>query len=146
MNTPDPRQSIFYSIEQAIKEYRKYAQHQISIIVPDITLDQTLVLILIYHDKDFSQKEIAEFLFKDYASLTRIIEILVKNSFLNRSENSADRRKKSLKLTAKGKKTIDRLTPVIFQNRINALDGITTIEMAKLKSTLNKITTNCKTK
>lgn len=139
----DPLKSIFYSVEQAIKEYRKYAQRQISMVVPDITLDQTLVLILIDNEEEYSQKEIAELLFKDFASLTRIIEILVKNGFVSRSPNKKDRRKTHLKLSAKGKKTIAILMPIILQNRMNALEGTTDLEINTLKLALNKITNNC---
>lgn len=144
MDDINPLQSIFYNIEQAIREYRKYAQSRISSLVPDITLDQTLVLNLISNDVEFSQTEIAELLFKDYASLTRIIELLVKNGFISRSVNKTDRRKTYLKLTSKGSKTIERLKPIIIQNRINALDGITHFEMDNLKLALHKITDNCK--
>lgn len=140
----DPQQTVFHTIDKTIKEYRKYAQIQISLIVPDITLDQVLALILINNDNEYSQKELAQILFKDYASLTRIIELLVKNGFLSRSVNKNDRRKALLKLTSKGNTTIQKLTPVIYKNRIYALKTVTDEEINNLKLTLNKITNNCK--
>jgi DNA-binding MarR family transcriptional regulator len=143
MKDINPQQSVFYSIEQAIKEYRKYAQGQISKAVPKITLDQVLVLILINNDK-YSQTELSQLLFKDFASLTRMIELLVKNGFLTRSVSKNDRRRNSLKLTPKGKESLEILRPIIFQNRINALNTITDQEIENLKLVLNKITNNCK--
>lgn len=141
----NPIQSVFYSIDQAIKEYRKYAQNEISRTVPNITLDQALILLVIDNNaEEYSQTELALILFKDFASLTRMIELLVKNGFIHRTASAVDRRKTCLKLTAKGNATIQELTPIIFQNRINALEGITDVEMSNLKLTLNKITDNCK--
>jgi len=144
MNNIDPLQSIFYCIDKTIKVYKKYAQNQISKAGIDITLDQTLALILINNDLKFSQSEIAKLLFKDYASVTRIIEILVRNSFVSRSTDNIDRRKTSLELTLKGKTTIEKLEPIIFQNRKNALNSIPEIELINLKLTLNRIVINCK--
>ena len=103
-----------------------------------------LALILINNDNEYSQKELAQILFKDYASLTRIIELLVKNGSLSRSVNKNDRRKALLKLTSKGNTTIQKLTPVIYKNRIYALKTVTDEEINNLKLTLNKITNNCK--
>ncbi|WP_104734863.1 MarR family winged helix-turn-helix transcriptional regulator [Hanstruepera ponticola] len=140
----DPRKSIFYYIDEAIKEYRKYAQKKISVIDPNITLDQLLTLNLIKEDPDSSQKELAQILFKDYASLTRIIELLVKKSYLSRSINQSDRRKFVLKLTAKGHTIVDKLTPVIIENRKIALKNISDTDLKSLKATLKTITDNCK--
>jgi DNA-binding MarR family transcriptional regulator len=140
-----PQQTIFYAIEQSIKEYRKYAQNQISKTVSNITLDQALVLLVIDNKNiEHSQTELSQILFKDFASMTRMIELMVKNGFIQRLENKIDRRKTSLKLTSKGNVTIKKLTPIIFQNRTIALEGISEIELNNLKLTLNKITNNCK--
>lgn len=140
----DPRKSIFYYIDEAIKEYRKYAQKKISVIDPNITLDQLLTLNLIKEDPESSQKELAQILFKDYASLTRIIELLVKKGYLSRSINETDRRKFILKLTEKGYAIVDKLTPIIIENRKIALENISDTDLKNLKATLKKITENCK--
>lgn len=143
MKQLNSKQTVFYDIEKAIKEYRKFAQNQIAKIDADITLDQALLLALIHDGKGQSQTEQSQLLFKDFASITRMVELLVKNSFLERSVNEKDRRKYNLELTAKGKTTIRKLTPIIFQNRRTALKGIQKTEQDNLKSTLNKIIFNC---
>lgn len=144
MIVKDPTQTVFYYLDRAIKEYRKYAQMQIKKIEKDITLDQTLALILISNEKKYSQTELSKILFKDFASLTRMVELLVKKGFITRSINNNDRRRANLELTTKGRLTIKNLTPIIIQNRINALEGIIDLEQNNLKITLNKITNNCK--
>jgi DNA-binding MarR family transcriptional regulator len=140
----NPTGTVLYTIEQTIKEYRKICQKNIGKIVSDITVDQCLVLIILNENSDFSQKEIAELVFKDNASVTRIIELMVKNHYLTRDVNESDRRKFNLKITEKGKKTIDLLTPVIKQNRKTALDGLSANEIELLDKILSKIISNCK--
>ena len=144
MKFKNPTGTVLYSIEQTIKEYRKYSQKNITKIIKDITIDQCLVLIILNNKTTSSQKEIADLIFKDYASVTRIIELMVKKEYLIRTSNQDDRRKFTLKLTAKGEKTIDLLTPEIQQNRRKALKGLSTDEIDQLDKTLNKIILNCK--
>ncbi|TRX16230.1 hypothetical protein FNW25_16885, partial [Flavobacterium franklandianum] len=77
MNNKNPTGTVLYLIEQAIKEYRKVSQRNISKIVKDITIDQCLVLIILNNDAEISQNELANLIFKDNASITRMIELMV---------------------------------------------------------------------
>ena len=145
MKIKNPTGTVLYSIEQTIKEYRKSSQKNITKIVKDITIDQCLVLIILNNKTTSSQKEIADLIFKDYASITRIIELMVKKDYLIRTSNQDDRRKFNLELTGKGEKTLYLLTPEIQQNRKKALKGLSTDEIDQLDKILHKIISNCKT-
>ncbi|WP_338812981.1 MarR family transcriptional regulator [Bernardetia sp. Wsw4-3y2] len=138
-----PTQTALYSIEQAIKEYRKFCQRNISTVVDDITIDQCLVLIILDKQNSLSQKEIAIQIFKDSASITRMIELMVNKDYLTREIDKEDRRRFNLKLTEKGKTTLQLLNPVIEQNRKTALYGLSDLEINQLYSTLQKIISNC---
>lgn len=143
MTKLDPQQTIFYGIENAIKTYRKYAQRQISRVMKGITVDQILILTILETNPNLAQNEIAELLFKDYASITRMIETLVKNNYLVRSINESDRRKFNLEISAKGLDALKTIKPVIIQNRTHALQGINQTEIEQMFKTLKKITNNC---
>jgi DNA-binding MarR family transcriptional regulator len=144
MKKNNPTGTVLYTLEQTIKEYRKYALKNIGRIVKDITVDQCLLLIILNENCNYSQKEIAELIFKDNASITRIIELMVKKEYLKRKINEIDRRKFTLEITEKGKKTIKILTPVIIKNRQNALEGLSENKIELLEQMLNTIITNCK--
>jgi DNA-binding MarR family transcriptional regulator len=144
MKNNNPTGTVLYTIEQTIKEYRKISQKNISQIVRDITVDQCLLLIILDKNITYSQKEIAALIFKDNASITRIIEIMVQKNYLIRKTNESDRRKFNLELTEKGKNTIQLLTPVIQKNRQDALAGLSLNEIELLDNLLTKIITNCK--
>lgn len=146
MKLKNPTGTVLYTIEQAIKEYRKISQKNIAKIVSDITVDQGLVLLILNENSNYSQKEIASLIFKDNASITRIIELMVKKGYLVRKMNEQDRRKFNLEITEKGRNTVELLSPAIKQNRTTALHGLSENEIELLDTLLNKIITNCKTK
>ena len=139
-----PSKTVFYTIDKTIKSYRKFAQKNISKVVNDITIDQKLILHYLNDYPELNQKEIAELVFKDNASMTRMINIMVKKNYLNRSMNDEDRRRYNLEITDKGKEVLLKLPPVIMSNRQKALEGITKEELIQLEKTLNKILSNLK--
>lgn len=138
-----PTQTIFYTIENAIKQYRKISQKRIQEVVNDITIDQALVLTIIEGNPEFTQIDISELLFKDYASMTRMINLLVKNGHLSRVTSDKDKRRSKLSLTKKGTKTIAILKPIILLNRASALERVSRKEQKELANTLTKIIANC---
>ena len=143
MKIPLPSETIFHTIESTIKAYRKFAQNNISKEIKNITLDQSLTLIYLVEFPDLTQNELAELLFKDNASLTRIINTMVKNGFLERSINDQDRRRYKLEITNKGEKVLKTLPNTIINNRSTSLLGITETELNQLNNILNKIKINC---
>ncbi|BFP40312.1 hypothetical protein FGF1_11570 [Flavobacteriaceae bacterium GF1] len=143
MNLKAPTDVVIYSIEKAIKSYRKFAQKNIRKVESNITIDQALLLILLQNRPNLTQVEMAEILFKDYASITRMIEIMVKNDYLTRNENQEDRRRKELIISEKGKEILQKLFPIIEANRNTALRGLSDPEIAQLDSILKKIIKNC---
>lgn len=138
-----PSETIFHVIESTIKEYRKFAQNNINKKIKDITIDQGLVLLFLDEYPEMTQKEIAELVFKDNASMTRMINTMVNKNYLERSMNNSDRRRYKLKITSKGKEVLKTLPSIILNNRNSSLKGITKNELKQLATILNKIRANC---
>ena len=135
--------TIFYMMDKTIKSYRQFAHHNIRTNDLDITIDQWLVLKTVLDNPEMNQREIAKRVFKDHASVTRIIELLVQRKYLTRSFNDNDRRRYNLELTALGKQTYHALVPIIYSNRRTALEGVTTSEIKTFRKIMKKITENC---
>jgi DNA-binding MarR family transcriptional regulator len=133
---------IFYSLENCIKSYRQFAQKNISAAGFTITIDQWLVLKTIQENSSISQQQLAAKVFKDAASITRMIDLLVKNGYLIRSFHQEDRRRFELTLSKEGTKIIQSLEPIIHNNRKKALQGISLAEIEKLQCILSDITSN----
>jgi len=144
MNIDIPTKTVFYIIEKTIKSYRKFSQINIAKVVDDITIDQKLVLQYLNAYPELNQKEIAELVFKDNASMTRMINIMVKKKYLNRKINDHDRRRFKLQITPKGQELLVKLPPVILSNRKKALSGVTKQELIQVEKILNKILLNLK--
>ncbi len=144
MSEINPQLTVFYTVEQAIKTYRKYAQKKLAEQVTGITVDQVLILAVLESEPEIAQREVADLLFKDHASITRMIELLVKNGYLTRAINETDRRKFTLAISHKGHDTLKKLKPVILQNRLDALHGIAEQDITQMFKTLNQIIENCK--
>lgn len=143
MPVANPSQTVFYAIEKAIKVYRQFAQRRITSRGIDITVDQLLILRAIQDHEEITQKQIADMVFKDYASITRIIDLLVKKEYLQRKMHSVDRRRFDLTITTDGNQVLAQLDETVANYRKDALRGISKSEVDSLQKLLQKITDNC---
>ncbi|MDI9256059.1 MULTISPECIES: MarR family winged helix-turn-helix transcriptional regulator [Flavobacterium] len=134
---------IFYKIDKAIRSYRMFAQRQLKTQGYKISVDQWLVIKAILENPGMPQQEIAAVVFKDNASVTRIIEILVQSGYLRRNTHETDRRKTSLEVTENGRDIIQSVQSLVQQNRKVALKGVSESELQNMYQTLNKIIDNC---
>lgn len=134
---------IFYTIEKAIKSYRQFAQRRFNEAGIYITIDQWLVLNYIAQHGECYQHEIAEAVFKDNASVTRIIEILVSSDLLVRKVHEKDRRRYHLTLTQSGLDLIKKTRKVVMENRAKGAEGISEKDFLITETVLKKIIENC---
>ncbi len=132
----------FFVIERAIKSVRRYSQNVFNDLSFDLTVDQWIVLKRIHESEGITQAEIADDVIKDNASVTRIIDQLVKKEVVNRQPHADDRRRFSLILTKKGVKLYDNILPVILRMRTQGIDGISERELKTTIKVLNKIAEN----
>ncbi len=139
----DSSGEFFYLLDKAIRSYRQHAHEQLNGRGLDITVDQWLVLKALHENPERSQQELASAVFKDHASFTRMVELLVKKGYLSRDMHPSDRRRFLLQITKSGAKLLQDMQPVIEQNRKTALKGIGKNELAGLQQTLKKIVDNC---
>jgi DNA-binding MarR family transcriptional regulator len=82
--------------------------------------------------------------FKDFASVTRIIQLLESKDYVRRRTHETDGRRSSLRLTRAGAALISDLEPIIRANRRQALQGLTSTEIERMREMLALITANCR--
>lgn len=138
-----PQETIFYLLEKSMKRYRKLAQSKIDEAGFDISINQLILLINLRERPQSSQVELAELIFKDFASVARMVDILVKKGYLKRIESTIDRRKKDLILSPACINMLDQLIPVIEEYRNNALDDLSQNEVETINTFLKKVIDNC---
>jgi len=91
-----------------------------------ITTEQWSVLRTLSESDEISQKELSERADKDQATLTKILDLLEKNEFIERVQNPSDRRSFLIKITNKGTELVKDVTPFleeIFEKIIHKIDA-----------------------
>ena len=134
---------IFYSLESAIKAYRRFAQARFSAAGVDMTIDQGMVLKAIHDSPDITLQQVGVVAFKDFASVTRIVQLLEKKGLLRRKPHASDGRRSTLTLTRAGESALRLSAPIAQANRRHALKGISPQEVEQLRALLTRITENC---
>ena len=134
---------LFYSLEAAIKAYRRFAQGRLSAAGIDITIDQWLVLKTIHESADVTLQHVGAAVFKDFASVTRIVQLLERKGLLLRTPHPNDGRRSELVLTSAGESLIRTVEPIAQANRRQALEGIDAEQVAQLRAVLKRIVENC---
>lgn len=134
---------IFYTMDKSIRTYRQYAQRQLKNAGYPITIDQWLVIKTIMENPSIRQQELGERIFKDNASVTRIIDLLVKGRYLKRKNNSEDRRRVDLEVTERGEKTISDVHKIVLKNRAVALKTVSKTDLETTRKVLTLIIHNC---
>ena len=138
-----PSQTVLYTAEQAVKVYRRLCQQHLDQAEANLTVDQGLALMVLHRHPALSQQQLAELVFKDKASITRIIELLVQKALLTRIEHPTDRRKSTLQLTDQGQQALGQLRATIELNQQTALQGVSETDLAHCEATLRKLIANC---
>jgi MarR family transcriptional regulator for hemolysin len=134
---------LFYYIEKAIKSYRQFAQRELKNAGLSITVDQWLTLNYLNENPQITQKDLAEAIFKDTASITRIIDLLVTAKYIKRNINKEDKRKSNLSITTLGLEIIDKASPIVNNYRNQALKGIGIAKEDHVKMVMKTIIKNC---
>jgi DNA-binding MarR family transcriptional regulator len=134
---------IFYTIDKAIRTYRQFAQKRLKENGYSITVDQWLVLKGIMENPSMKQNELSSVVFKDAASVNRIIALLVQGGYLTRKTSKTNRRQTNLVVSETGKTLLATMQPLILANRAHALEGISEEEKDIAMRVVERITTNC---
>jgi len=108
----------------------------------NITPEQWAVMSYLHKEDGLYQKQIADFLFKDKPTVTRILDILEKRNLIIRISDEKDRRKFKIYLTQDGKDTVAQLVPIAKEVQLKIKENISREEIETLKTILNKIYTN----
>lgn len=135
---------FFYHLDKAIKTYRQFAQEKLKENGFDITIDQWLVLKAVSENQDINHNDLADAVFKDKASVTRIIELLVKGRYLKSEVHPDSGRKRKLTVTKKANSLLVAIRPLVLQNRKTALKNISNEEIIIAEKVLKRIALNCK--
>lgn len=132
---------LYYLIEKANKVVRRYSQVRFIEAGLEITVDQWLVLKKISDSERITQIELAHAIFKDRASITRILDLLLDKKLVKK-ESGLDKRSYELTLTAAGQKFVDQALIIVKNVRKKGIESMSEKEQLQLKVSLQKIINN----
>ena len=144
MNMKQNNLLFFQELDICIRSYHQFQQELLDKAGIDITPDQWLVLDQLRRGKSRNQREIAQKLDKDAASVNRMLVLLEKKGYISRL--AADTGTKNLKprVTEEGKRVFESAGLALSMAAEAAVKDIKPKHFVKLGKTLREITRNLK--
>jgi DNA-binding MarR family transcriptional regulator len=134
--------SYSFLLDRTARRVKQYAQQRFKELGFNITVDQWIVMKHLYEHEEMKQNELAELLFKDNPTLTRIIDLLCSKGLTVRNIHPNDRRSFVVSLTKEGVKKVEQLTPKVKDIRLKAWNGLSERDFNQFKKILNAIYQN----
>ena len=131
-----------FLLDRTARRVKQYAQSKFKIGDFDVTVDQWLILKNLEENEMLSQTELANLVFKDHPTLTRIIDILCKKGYIERVPHPNDRRSFQLLLTLEGDQKVKELKPKVAAIREKAWENLGQRDFQEFKRILNTIYNN----
>jgi len=107
-----------------------------------LTPEEADTLMLIYHLEGLPQSQLAKILGKDKASITRLMNALVKSGLVGRVQDSNDRRIVRACITEEGKKAFTHIFPKLKALSEQVLDGVSAEEFATIQRVMMRMIEN----
>ncbi len=131
-------------LERTAKRMKRFFQEELLAIDADITVDQWVVLQQLEKKEGQNQLAIAQAVYKDAPTVTRILDLLAKKKLVKRVEDDSDRRRYNIELTKLGRQRIKKVWPHIKAARQKAWVGLDDEAIDKLIESLNQVFENIK--
>lgn len=142
MNDQKLESIIYFIMDKTIRISKKYSLKRLHEEGFNITIDQWIILLRIHEEKQQTQVELAKTVYKDTASITRILDLLHAKKLVRRVPNEQDKRKSNLVLTTKGKEYVERAKKVVDAIRKEGLEGIDQKDIETTNRALQKMAEN----
>lgn len=134
--------SYSFLLDRTARRVKQYAQQRFKELGFNVTVDQWIVLKHLHEHDEMKQNELAELLFKDNPTLTRIIDLLCDKGLTIRNIHPQDRRSFVVSLTKEGVKKVQQMSPKVKDIRLKAWDGLSERDFNQFKKVLNTIYEN----
>lgn len=110
----------------------------------DVTVEQFGILAMLWYEEGLKQQDIADKLKRNKATITRIIENMIKRNLIVQIPDQLDKRIKLIYLTQKGKALQKEMVESSGMVYYRALNNINPKDIETVLSTLKQIASNLK--
>lgn len=137
-----PRQSFAFKLARVFLGMRRLLRQNFLRHGHDITPEQWGLLNQLYLTGGMSQSQLAEMVFKDKPTVTRILTKLENRNLVVRGRDTVDRRRHRVYLTDQGRELRAALYPIVQGLLVQMEAGVPPDEFAALNAGLDKIILN----
>ncbi|UII33231.1 MarR family transcriptional regulator [Fulvivirga ulvae] len=130
-----------FKLVRAAQAFKQYAYDALAKKGIDVTSDQWVVLKKVSEEPGINQRELAKAIYKDPASVTRILDVLVKKELIEKRQGK-DRRIYEIRLSLRGEKLVEKTLGVAVDIRKSGLEGLSSEEIQIFKKALDQIFKN----
>lgn len=134
------RDIYFFWMDRAMKAQRKATGRLFKELGVKLTPDQWIILKSLHEESHQTQRQLAEAVSKDPASITRTLDLLEKEVLIERKQ--MDRRTFTVLLTDQGKALVEHVLPEAVKYRQKGIEGVSDAEMETFQKVLNTIYKN----
>lgn len=134
--------SYSFLLDRTARRVKQYAQQKFKEFRFNVTVDQWLVMKHLYESEGMKQNALAEILFKDNPTLTRIIDLLCEKNLVKRNLLPEDRRCFHVTLTKQGRAKVEQMKPKIDKIRLKAWEGLSKEDFIQFRKVLDTIYQN----
>lgn len=128
-----------FLLDRTARRVKQYARKEFKARGFSITVDQWLILKNLHDYEALSQKQLAERTFKDYPTMTRILDLLAEKQLVERKTDPEDRRSFTVDLTEEGEALVKALIPQVQTIRMKAWDSLSKDDFDNFKRILDTI-------
>lgn len=137
-------QELGRSIIELRSRIRQHVQKRIKKNNINISYEMLEVLVCLWRKDGINQQELADRTLKEKASMSYLIDNLVKRDLVKRSEDENDRRNKRIYLTGEGKQLQEQMQPWATEMYTAASDDLSAEIILAATQLIQKMTKNIK--
>ncbi len=135
-------EALGYLIKRTGRTMGRALRHKFAAQGMDMPIEHWGILVHLWHKDGQNQKDLAENVFKDKATITRAVVMLEKLDIVRRVSDEVDKRQNLVYLTERGKALRTTMVPLAMEVKKKATDGISQTDIDTCKQVLKKIYEN----
>ena len=142
MPNKEDRKPVGFLLERTTRLVKLQFHKAFKVLEVDMTPEQWVLLDALYQNNNQAQKDLGDKSYKNAATISRILDVLAKKEWITREMSTEDRRVFIISLTAKGKKTVQKVQPTVDGLRAKGWEDLSKKDYNDFTRIMNQILQN----
>ena len=142
MPNKEDRKPVGFLLERTTRLVKLQFHKAFKDLEVDMTPEQWVLLDTLYQNNNQAQKDLGDRSYKNAATISRILDVLAKKEWITREMSTEDRRVFIISLTAKGKKTVEKVQSTVDGLRVKGWEDLSKKDYDDFTRIMNQILQN----